>query len=461
MRTRLIKFILMFIVLSSFKTASAQTRSLTLEECLAIADRNNPELKQVELAVANSEERKRELRAAYFPQINLSSGFTLRNEAQYFRIISDQGQDVIVKAGNDKLVEAQLEVYQLLYDFGETSHSVKAEGYEKQAQAENKKDKRLIIYNRIKQQFYLSISNIRIDRIYIENVKRSEILKQIAAKRVEAGAAIETDVLRAEVNLQNARVREISARNAWQKSLYELIPLLGIEEFDFITRGTIPLISKPKNILKFTDNAVEEALKNRHDLKQLYLLKKKQDELTASLRSSRWPKIYMNGNIAYNAPNLENKYWNDADLGLKTYNGAVSLRIDLPLFTGGRTTSQINQNSIKSQIIIERIRDLELQIKKQVKIAFRNLSDLWAVLESAQSSSVSAAKNLNQMKINYENGAASSLEYTDSLNAMAAAEVLIVRSELNILQTVLDLERITGSETGFFLKDSKNNLEGE
>ncbi len=448
MRTGVIKFILMFIVLSSFKTAYVQTRSLSLEECLAIADRNNPELKQVELAVANSEERKHEIQAAYYPQINFNSEFIQRNEAQYLRFESVQGQDVTVKAGNDKLMVAQLDVNQLLYDFGETSHSVKAEGYEKQAQAENKKDKRLIIYNRIKQQFYLSISNIRIDRIYIENVKRSEILKQIAAKRVEAGAAIETDVLRAEVNLQNAKVRQIAARNAWQKSLSELIPLLGLEESDFTTRGKIPLISKQKNIFQSTDKAVEKALKNRHDLKQTHLLKKKQDELTASVRSSLWPKIYMNGNIAYNAPNLENKYWNDSDLGLKTYNGAVSLKIELPLFTGGRTTSQINQNSIQSQIITERVRDLELQIKKQVRIAFQNLSDLWATLESVQSSSISAAKNLDRMKINYENGAASSLEYTDALNSMAAAEVFTVRSELNILQTVFNLERIIGSETG-------------
>jgi len=187
----------MFIVFSNLKTASAQTRSLTLEECLAIADRNNPELKQVELAVANSEERKRELQAAYYPQINFSQEFIQRNEAQYFRIKSDQGQDVIVKSDNDKLVTAQLDVNQLLYDFGETSHSVQAEVYEKQAQAENKKDRHIIIYNRIKQQFYISLANARIDSIYTENVKRSEILKQIAAKRVEAGAAIETDVLRA------------------------------------------------------------------------------------------------------------------------------------------------------------------------------------------------------------------------------------------------------------------------
>ena len=190
------------------------------------------------------------------------------------------------------------------------------------------------------------------------------------------------------------------------------------------------------------------------------MLKKKQEELTASVKSSRWPKIYINGNIAYNAPNLENQYWNDTDLGLKTYNGAVSLRIDLPLFSGGRTTSQINQNSIQSQIITERIRDLELQIKKQVRIAFRNLSDLWAALESAQSLSISAAKNLYQMRINYENGAASTLEYTDALNTKAAAEVLVVRSELNILQTAFELERITGSETNF-LTMSANNFEGE
>lgn len=448
MRTGFIKFILMFIVLSSFKTAYVQTRSLSLEECLAIADRNNPELKQVELAVANSEERKHEIQAAYYPQINFNSEFIQRNEAKYLRFESVQGQDVTVKAGNDKLMAAQLDVNQLLYDFGETSHSVKAEEYEKQAQTENKKDKRIIIHNIIKQQFYLSLANARIDSIYTENVKRSEILKQIAAKRVEAGAATETDILRAEVNLQNAKVRQIAARNVWQKSLSELIPLLGIEESDFTSRGTIPLINKQMNILKFTNKAVEEALKNRHDLKQIYLLKKKQDELTESVRSSKWPKIYMNGNIVYNAPNLENEYWNDADLGLKTYNGAVSLRIELPLFTGGRITSQINQNSIQSQIITERIRDLELQIKKQVKIVFQNLNDLWAVLESAQSSSINSAKNLDQMKINYENGSASSLEYTDALNAMAAVEILTVRSELNILQTVFNLERIIGSETG-------------
>ena len=455
MRTELINIILTLIVLASFTIAPAQIRSLSIEECLAIAEQNNPELKQAELAITNSDEKKQELLAAYYPQINLSHGITLRNQAQYFRIKSDQGQDVIVKAGNNKLVEAQLDVTQLVYDFGATSHSVNAEEYEKKVQTEIKKDKQKTVYNRIKQQFYLSLANARIDSICTENVKRSEVLKQIATKRVEAGAAIETDVLQAEVNLINSKVQQIAARNTWQKSLAELIPLLGIEELDFITRGTIPLIRKQKDISDLANKAIGEALKNRHDLKQISLLKKKQDELTAAVRSSRWPKIYLNGNVAYNSPNLENQYWNRKDLGLKTYNGAVSLRIDLPLFTGGKTKSQIKQNSIQSKIITERIRDLELQIKKQVRVAVRNLSDLWAVLESAQSASITSAKNLDQMKINYKNGAASLLEYTNALNAIADAKVLVVRSKLNIIQTVFNLERITGSETEFYDKDSK------
>ncbi len=74
---------------------------------------------------------------------------------------------------------------------------------------------------------------------------------------------------------------------------------------------------------------------------------------------------------------------------------------------------------------------------------------MWTIMESARSAQKSAGENFNQIKINYENGAASSLELTDALNAVSAAEVQLVRSQFNILQSVITLERIIGSEFKF------------
>ncbi len=443
-----VKIIILALIFNS-NMLSGQSRKLTLEDCLTIAEKHNPELIQLKLETEYSDARKSELAASYYPQINIYQGITKRNEAQYSRMKVDQGQDVIINSGQDNIKNSQFELNQMVFDFGETSHAIKAENFRKLAQLEQKENRRMEIRAAIKQQFYVSLINAKIDSLYAENVKRCDILKQMAIKRVEAGASVNTDILRAEVNLQNAIALHIAANNDWQKSLIELVPLLGIEQSDIMTSGTLPQISDQADIYNWAENAVERALLNRHDLRQIHLVKKQQDELTLSTKSSRWGKLFIDGNLTYSAPNLENEYWNDSDLGLKTYNGTISLRFSIPVFDGWRIKSQINQSTIRSSIISERIRELELQIEKQVRVELMNIRNMWTIMESARSAQKSAGENFNQIKINYENGAASSLELTDALNAVSAAEVQLVRSQFNILQSVITLERIIGSEFKF------------
>ena len=76
-------------------SSSAQAQGLTLDSCLALARRNNVEIRTSQMEIENAREVKRQVFAKYFPQVNLSGlGYYSVNPLIHFSIEDIQSNDM-------------------------------------------------------------------------------------------------------------------------------------------------------------------------------------------------------------------------------------------------------------------------------------------------------------------------------------------------------------------------------
>jgi outer membrane protein TolC len=294
---------------------------------------------------------------------------------------------------------------------------------------------------------------IDIDMVQVE---QAEEQLRIAEARLRRGRVPEVDVLTAQVQLDNARLRLKEGENAYELSVAELRNTLVINQnvdviaIDRLSFAPVKLEYEP---------SLQEALLNRLEMQIVRLNFESAQIALKSTYDSFKPSMSLRGSWDYNIAgrNPSDAFSNRPDKGL----WQVSANIVIPIFIFDGGT--IKESKIQAAIAIEQARSDILQTEENIALEIKSLL---ITLENAQErvkimeGSIDQAKeSLRIAERRYRLGLANYLELTD-----ASANLRTV--ELNLLNAIRDhmLARIDFYQaTGRPLINIKHNIpeEGE
>jgi TolC family type I secretion outer membrane protein len=403
----------------------AQT-PLSLKQCLELALANQPALKAAEQNVNAGKGREIQARSPLFPQFTGSTGFS--------KSLSKGGA---LGESVTRSYTTTLSLDLLLYDFGRTGNALDAAKWgTRSSERELERTVQDVILN-VKQAYYALLAARNMVEISQKRMEQTESHLKQAQAFFRAGSKPRFDVTRAEVDVNNARLGIVNARNNVRIQTIVLNNAMGIDPGQ-------PTEIEPMPDSLFVPGSLEQsqtdALKNRPEM-----LKADSDIEAAKARlrteqAGYFPTLSANG--AYN--------WAAGTASMGQFQGDISnswnagIFLSVPLFQGGLTRGRVSEaraNLLAAQVERDAVKQ---NVLLQVNQSYADMDSARVRIEVMESSLQKARESLALAEGRYQAGIGPSIEVTDAQLAAVQAEIDHIQAQYDFQLSVARLFKATG-----------------
>ncbi|MGE5172482.1 MAG: TolC family protein [Betaproteobacteria bacterium] len=424
----IITFLLSFTVLPPPVNAGT---NFTLRDCIDTALKNQPVIRAAQGNVNAGFGRETQAASPYFPQVNASTGFSDSHAQGAF------GGESVTKS-----YTTTLQVNQLLYDFGKTGNALDAARWStRSSQRDMERTVQDVILN-VKQAYFALLQAQMLVRVAQKTIEQTESHLKQAQAFFKAGSKPRFDVTRAEVDVNNANLNLINAKNSTRIRTIALNNAMGIDPGQ---KTEIEEELPPVSPLPALEQAQTDALKNRPEM-----MKAEADIEAARARVRAEQANYLPTLSASGAYNWAK---GTTDLGefqgisftfdvQNSWNAGVLLTV--PLFQGGLTKGRVSE-ARANLIVLEAQRDATRQsILLEVNQSYADMESAKVRIEVMESSLLKARENLELAQGRYEAGIGPYIEVTDAQLAAVQAETDHVQAQYDYQLSVARLLKAMG-----------------
>jgi outer membrane protein TolC len=376
--------------------------------------------------------RSREIKALRLPAVRMGGGYTRLSEVPSFEVnLPIFANPIVVSQNYFNSFNLRLGIEQPLFTgFRLQAGAESARLLERSAGHDLEKDRAEFIYG--VKTAYWSLKRARaLEKVVAETIRQiGEHLKDVQAF-FEQGLMTKNDVLRVELELSNAELRRIEARDAGEVALTALNSLIGLPlatEIDPTTE-----VESQASRLAAEDGpndgaAIEAAVSNRPELKSADFRIKASEFSLKAARAGYYPQVYLGGNYYYLRPNP--RFMPALDRFRGTWDVALSMSFDL--WNWGKTKSQEDQARAQLAQALDARKLLEDEALLEITQSRLGLARAGDKVRVAGLSVSQAGENLRVTREKFKEGVALNTEVLD-------AEVALLQAELNRTQAEIDL----------------------
>jgi outer membrane protein len=272
------------------------------------------------------------------------------------------------------------------------------------------------------------------------NVQLAGSLLDLARSQRAAGIATGVDVVRAETRLAGQQVQLAQARTNLDSARLSLLRVVGAPlSSQLSVTDTMRFAPEP---LSDRERAVAQALADRLEIQvaadHLGIAEAQRKAAVAQ----HLPSVSFFGN--YGSSGLK-----PDEMNLPTR--AVGLRLDVPLFNGGRTRSEVKVASSLERQAELRLNDLRAAVEKDVRQALDNLATRTDQVQAAQKVVGLAERELELARDRFANGVADNIEVTNAQTVLENARQTLVSSLAQFNVARLNLASALGHVEDFRL----------
>ena len=411
---------------------------LTLEECLRLGIENNLFLESSRNEIRKGEHTLSENRAKLLPQINAVAGFNDNfNPPVSVTDGSAYGNPYNVTKTLQYNASAGIQLQMPLYnqtvytavDIARTMNELNRLSYEKARED-------LIL--QISKMYYLSQNTAEQIALIKENISRLNELSSITQAFYDNGMAMEVDVKRVNINLENQRVQYDNAQSMLTQQLNLLKYVIDYPADKEIALTPVDTENPTSVSLTGLDN-------NQYELQLLQSKQKLAEQQRKMIGQGYIPSLSLTGSWMYSAYTDKAKNWFHSGPSNHWYNSSgIGLTLRIPIFDGLDKRAKMK----KAKIEIE-----------NAKLSYENaLKNMQTQYLNATNELMNSQRNFRKQKDNYllaedvyqvttdryREGIASMTEVLQDEMRMSEAQNNYINAHYNYQVTNLSLLKLTG-----------------
>jgi len=394
---------------------------LTLDECIQIALRQNPDVMRASLNWSASEVDIQTAKSDLLPQIQASTGYT-RSGPEARSWFTSTGE-IITKNS----YSTDFRAYQTIFDPNLYSR-IKRSQSTGEFMEETLKETEATIILKTTEDYYNVLRSKRLVEVRrAALVEREENLKK-ADRLLQLGSASKADLLKAKVGVSQSKVELVQAERDLEMAGANLSASLGYspeERKGFMEieddLGEVELgLPDLSQLLKSAEGNRPEIARSRARIRIA------QSDLFAA-RGRFLPRIAFSGSYSYSGPEFprNREIWDERD----TWN--LNLDASWDLLPGYSRFTSVQRASRDVAIAQEDLRLQELTVALEVQRAYLALKEALALLDLTQEAEAEAEESYKASRGRYELGAGTILELTD-------AEVSLTEARTRRIQSLYD-----------------------
>lgn len=422
--------------------AAAQPAQKTLAECIAIALDHHPSLKAASASIAAAHQRVWQAASPYLPQVD--AVYLARRQQTSIGAATGTGNveptpgQVIDQVRINNFYSTGVSFSQLLFDFGQTLASIRsAQANERSAAADRTTTQDTVILN-VQQSYYNVLATTRLLGVADETVRQTSKQLEEAQGRYEVGVAPKFDVTTAEVNLANAQLNQLSARNNHAVARETLRNAMGINgpiDFEPVDTFTTTRMQMTE------DEALAIAYRDRPDLISLVEQEKAQQELIASLQLQYYPTIGSAGSYDWEGTNypLQDTWM-------------IGASVNLSILNGGLLRAQVAEAKANLEVLEYNEEALRQNIALQVRQAALNVQQAEQSISVAQKGAQQARESLELAEGRYRTGVGNIIELTNAQVSLTQADANYVQALYGYQTALAGLGNAIGKPTALLVE---------
>ncbi len=424
------------LLLTCATIVSAQVRTLTLDESIEMAIRQNKTIAVARLGVKRAESQVREAFGTALPSLNVSAGFNHNLQLPVFFFPNPTtGEVTPLRFGLTNGYNVTTQIQQIIFSSAAFTaisasklYSDAAEAQLDAAVAEVVTETKKRYYQAVAATGFASVAEASLTNIL-------EVQRNITAFFAE-GLVAEFDKIRADVAVANARPMVLQAKSGKYAALAALQTYIGMSLADSIavSEGGFPALTESPDV----DRSITMAINENLDLRALRHQIDVGSRMVDLSRSDFYPTLAAFGQWQNQGQSESLTGWQSAS------STVVGLSFSMSLFDGLRTSERVEQAKIDVFSAKERLNQVTDLINLQVRTLINQLESAKQRSEAQRSTVDQAQRGYEIARIRYREGTGSLLEINDAETSLAQAKLNSITALVDYHVTRADFERATG-----------------
>ncbi|MES2310458.1 MAG: TolC family protein [Verrucomicrobiota bacterium] len=428
---KIIFFLLIGMGLSLF--SEEPTRELlSLQDCVNYALDKNPSLLKLKEELVKNKGLMVQARSGALPQVTAASTLETQDKGRFGTPFGpEQNQD-------DWGVS--LRVTQVLYAGGKLSAAMDIAKLQEGSILQDVQNMIDEVILAVRKNYYQVIYQKDLIQVSEKSVGLLEEEVEQQRKKLSAGTATKFNVLRAEVELSNAKPTLIRARNNYRIALAELAKVMGydlpsdLRKLPFEIDARFPDQKGEIDV----DALIQKSLQNRPELKSLSFQIQAREKQLKIDRSGILPTF--SAFLGYDW--LSDRYKTDLN---QTNEGYIAgIQGEWKIFDGFESDAKMDQTKAQVRQLRHDMDDQKSTIELQVRRSYSGYLEAQELLGSQLKNVELAEESLRLARVRFDAGAGLQLDTLSSQVALTQARTNELQSRYDLALSIAELERSTG-----------------
>jgi outer membrane protein len=422
---------------SSAAVPDSIARPITLDEAVALARQNAPEMIQAEGQKRTRAADVRSAYAAFLPSLSLSAGATRQLPAAGTRTRIENGQVITVPV-DPWSSSIGMGASMTLFEGGRRIFDLRQAQVQAEAAEVNGVVQLYATTLAVKQRFFDVLAARETEIAALAQLDQAEQQKRAANAQVQARTATRSDSLRAEIQVRNAELAVTDARDAQQVAIASLTRVVG---------SPFLVTAAPADSLEPPDlTPPEEALRAWAEGSPAVRQAETALEAARAAQRGAWAAYLPSVSAGYSRGGSGTS--NGFDLGTDgyTYSGSLRLSLSFPLFNQLQREGQTTQANVAVENAAAVLRDARLGARESLTrlfVAFRSARDRVA---SQEITVAMASEDLRVQKQRYAMGGSTLLDVLTSQTQLDQARRDLIRARYDRRIAKAQLEALVGRD---------------
>ncbi|MFC0228287.1 outer membrane channel protein TolC [Serratia aquatilis] len=407
---------------------STMSQAENLLQVYKQARESNPDLRKIAADRDAAFEKISEARSPLLPQLGLSAGYSYTNG---FRDAN---------GSNSNVTSGALQLTQTIFDMSKwralTLQEKTAGISDVTFQTASQKlilDTATAYFNVLQAIDVLSFTQANKQAVY-------RTLDQ-TTQRFNVGLVAITDVQNARSNYDTVLANEVTARNNLDNALESLRQITGVFYPELASLDTDKFSTKRPDAV---NNLLKEAEKRNLSLLTARLSQDLAREQIKSAESGHMPTVNLNASSG-----ITNSRYSGSNSGMRTNSNdgqnQVGISLNLPLYSGGATSSQVQQAQYNFVGASEQLESAHRGVVQTVRSSFNNVSASISSINAYRQAVISAQSSLDATEAGYEVGTRTIVDVLNATSTLYNAKQSLSNARYTYLINQLNIKSALGT----------------